>query len=334
MSTNSAYRFAAVIDQFNELGVRINTVRQMMHRTEMAERLAITTSQFGISAPLAAAMRSVPAFESFLDKMPDPLALNRVPEYKQSPRQQMALESLTEVVETAAQPVEAALAGVAEKFATCLSDIGPMAQDLHDRLTENHDRLAEIGDTAPCHDETTLCLDYEHASRAIMRMREAVEDLQAYDASDAMRSAEAMAEFKAGLNEVCATMGDVIGVSYSEGTINDTGRTAEFEPTEGTFIEKGLDHGDLLMLLSSAASLCTEIRDASQNAPEIVTSVKTAVDEVPEAIVTTPEEVGASDHIACVTAYVTVVSKLFREALVLVSRILTVSDECLAHCGA
>lgn len=324
------FRAAAAMEGFHRIDRSVGKLQLSLRSVNLLEAYRSIALEHSLSAPVVAVMQVSKAFAAGLGSLPAADTYDIIPEHKGSMRQQLGLEALDsaqgESVGGLCDDARDVVAAVAE----ALEPLGDTARDFLGQLAEAKAALDHVELT----DEILADLDVTSLSdEGYLTILEALEghvcELKGFDPSEVQANPERIRKEVDGLTALVGKVGTVLGLSVDDSGLQEGTRDEAYIPSSGTFAEKGLTKQSLVFLLDRASGLAQDLVDLAERQSEVVDSLNAGVDEIPADLSSDDVTYGANEHLTLFCCYAKLVSKMLRESVVIIARVLTTADAAL-----
>lgn len=288
------------------------------------ENIAKTHS---LSAPVVATMRAAPGFVTAVSQFPESSLYNIVPEHATSSRLKVGLESLGEAEVSAVDTLKDSLRTLLATFTGTIGSLSIQIPAMSALITNARADLdgAELGDdiigTIPV---TTL--SSEAFEKTLGMIEKYLGDIEDFNTDDLRANPEKISEYIDELVDIVGDLGRIMGLSIDDNGLVETEVDKEFSPSYGTFAEKELTKTTLMFYLDKAATIVDLLKGISDRKDDFISAVSNEVNDIPTSTESDDVTYGSIDHVKLTGCYISLVSKLISETLILVTRLVSAVD--------
>ena len=325
-----AYTALQQVDVTHRHTKSVQQLKESLQKLELVTGFAAIAKQHNLSAPLVAAFRSTPGFEKAVKGFPATQLFNVVPEHVSTANNKAGLESFEVSQNDITEDVKAQANAVSSSFDDVLSGLATTADNLSAEVADSiqdleaSDITDEVMDSLP-----VQALSSDAFTEAFTKLTDYLSQVEAFDVDHLRADPEKIKAEIDALTQYVDELGSVIGVTVNEEGLTDADKAEDYVPTPATFGEKGITKAGLIFHLGQASQLLDALKRVGDVRETLVASTQEAATDMPVAIASDDVTYGAFDHVTLLTSYTTLVSKLVRESILLVSTLLSTADAAL-----
>jgi len=319
------------LEDHDKLHRRVTEVKETLKNVQMIETFGEIAVEHNLSAPVVATMRAVPGFIQTAEQFPSEKLFNVIPEHKSSVNQMAALESLGMVQSSNVTTLCDRAKAVVSAMDSVLGGLGTVAENYKVQLQEDYSRVNAID--LPEDVLTTLpvyTMSEEGFNKLFGMMEHYLKEVTVFDVEQLQTDPKKIRIEIDSLNDIVGDLGDALGITANDWGITEKDKSDEYSPTASTFGEKGITKATLCSYIERAQDLCDILKGISARKDDLISGLNQACEEIPENLNSDEVCYGANDHFMLFTGYATLTTKLVREAVVLVSRILAAADSVIS----
>ena len=291
------------------------------------KKLAI---EHNLSAPLVAAFRTTPGFEVAVESFPQVDVFNTIPEHQSSDNNTAGLESLSgaqsancDVLAVKAGKMVATFKDILAGLETTVINLGMQVSESREVLEES-----EVTDEVMANIPVNT-LSHEAFTEILTKLEEGLSSIDVFNVDDLQVDPEKIKDEVQGLMDLTADLGKIIGMQFDEYGLSDSDRDDNYQPSPGTFEDKAITKTALIFYLDKASAILDAMKMIADKKDELSAAADSAVVNIPEAAESDDNVYGQMEHVTLLSCYATLVSKLIREGVVLVSMLLTTVNAVL-----
>ena len=325
-----AYQLINQLDQSRRYDRTLQALHTSLDQLQLVANFSQVARERNLSAPLVAAFRAVPSFDTALENFPSQDLFNIVPEHTTTPNNVLGLEALDTATVASVDNLSTKASDLSDAFASTLASLNVTVQNLMDQLRDdredldNSDVTDEVMKTLPVHTVsneafTTLLIEIERCLRSI----------DVFSADELRANPDQIKNEIEGIQALTTNLGKVLGLGVSEHGLVEADKGDDYQPSPGSFAEKSLTKSGLVFLLSKADSILDALKTIADRKDDFIAAVNSEVTDMPAPLNSDDVRYGKVEHVTLMSNYTTLVTKLVREAVLVVSMLLSTVDAVL-----
>jgi hypothetical protein len=331
-SRTSAKAFGLLRDSLTAQRVerRSADLRESIRDVRMVQSLSQVAEENNFSAPMVAAFQAIPGFSQIVQDFPGVDKFSVCLEPPTSINAVAGMESFSAASTTASDAMRTKTSELVSAFGDSLVNLGDTVATLRAQLNadqfalESSDLTEEVLATLP-----VTSLDDASLNQVLNQTQTYLSTVQAFDASTNEANPEKVVEDVQGMEMVISEVGPMMGLSMDKYGLRNADRDAVFEPTQGTFGDKGITAASVDLMINRAGSILDTLEQIALRKDELVDAANLAVESMPVALNTDDVTYGALDHVTLINSHTTFVSKLVTEGVAAVAMVLSTVDSIL-----
>lgn len=318
------------IDNTRRHDRRVSDLRQHLTQMDMVTAFAGVASTHHLSAPVVAAFRATPGFEQAVQNFPDASLYNVYPEHKTSANNVAGLESFSAAQTSSVSVLQDKSTAVATAFGDLLSASANTIAYLQTQIREDKQALeASDVDDAVMSTLLTFAVSQDAFTKTFATLEASLGQVTAFNTDNLRAYPQTLKDEVEGMESLATEIGQTLGLSMSAYGLTESDRDASFEPTMGTFADKGLTKAGLLFHLDQANAVLTAAASVINRKDELTQALSDEIASTPTVVQSDDVTLGSADQARLFTSYTTLVSKLIRESVVMTSTLLSAVDAAL-----
>lgn len=318
-------RFIATEDFFSAIsGLTASAVRSSatLQTRSMVEAFRQVIEKYSLSAPVADIIHSVPSFKKLgLESFPTSDDLDIIPVAESSPILSTALESLMTSSSDDEDPMVSSMKDMISNFSKVMDTASYQATQLEPVLIEAKKYIEDLdADEDVLAELSVNTLSSEAFDKVLGMLEKYIVTVSAFGTSSIRENPESLKEEIDGLNAVVDEVSHVFGIVPSEAGLTFGDKDETFSPSEGTLGSHGISKTFLMFYLDKAWSIINQVKIICEKKDEYVSALYGECEAMPA-----PDSGYCSeDHCCMITSYITLVSKLVIESIIVASRLVSV----------
>ena len=320
----------AAFNQSDKVGRRAAELRTQLRGLKMLGGLIQVSQEHQLSAPLVATMRVVPGFEQAVQNFPKTDVFSVIPEHPTDANNVAGMESLGVAEQDATATVRSKSQDLATAFAQALESIGTPVADLlaQTRETrtalENSDVTDDVLTTL-----STQTLSADTFTSAFNTLDGHLKAVGTFEFDSFQAHPETIGQETLGMTKLAEQDGGLLGLTMGDYGLEDADQAVQYEPTPGTFGDKGITKAALESYLAQTESLLTTMQLLSEHKDELTEAMAAGANDVPQQLTGSDVVYGCVDHMVMLSSYGNLTTKALRETMNLASMVLTTVDAAL-----
>ena len=347
MSDENGLDLELFLDQYNKRqNTNILSLLSVIDRTDTIARLNrkiadklqahATLSSFtnlalesSLSSTLVQAFMCSPQFKTFVKGFPEASQYNRIPEHPSSYKAKMGLESLENSVTSVDEDIQVDLKALVAHTTSVLDLIPEAVRSLKAQIDE--DRMRLVSCDLP--DDVVAVLEVntfsaERFNKIFAMIESYLSEVSEFKTQDLREDPDKVEQELDSLTDIVNDLGRVLGLCFNGYGLADDEKGEEFHPIPGSLGEKDLNKSALLFYMTHCDTILDALEAVHDNKDTLIQALTQEAESPP---LNSDSRVGftRSAHATMMSCYVTLLTKLIREALMLVSAVLTAANRVL-----
>lgn len=329
-SRSKTHMLISHFDTYDALNRRVDDLRQCLKNIQMIETFGEIATEHNLSAPVVATMRAVPGFVEAVTNFPESKLFNIIPEHKSSVNQIAGLEALGMAQSDNANDLSERAKAVVSTMESVIGSIDEVAEIFQVQLASDKTRLESIDlpEDALVH-IPVFTMSEEGFTKFFGMLEHYLKEVSVFNVDDLYANPGKLREEIDSLTDIVGDLGDALGITISEYGVHEKDKSEEFASSASTFGEKGITKQALTAYVGRAYDLCDVLKGIATRKDDLINALYKACDEMPTSFNSSEDEYGANEHFVLLSCYVTLTTKLVRESVVLISRLLTTVDSII-----
>lgn len=318
------------IEQTHRLTRDVYSLSGALANFQMITNFKKVATEHNLSAPLAAAFHATPGFGVAVESFPDVDIFNTIPEHQSSDNNTAGLESFNQAQAQTCGTLSEKANRVVATFKDVLAGLDTTVTHLQAQVAEDKEALEDSDVT----DEVMASipvntLSHESFTEILTKLEEGLSSIDTFNVDDLQANPEKIKDEVQGLMDLTADLGKIIGMQFDEYGLSDADRDENYQPSPGTFDDKAITKTALIFYLDKASVVLDAMKAIADKKDELSAAVDAAITDMPTAAESDDVVYGQVEHVTLLSCYASLVSKLIREGVVLVSMLLTTVNAVL-----
>lgn len=327
---SKSHMLLAQFDNFDRVSRSVNEVKDTLKNILTIEALEEVVTTHNLSSPLVAVIQAVPDFVEAVSTFPEQSLFSVIPEHKSSLNQIQGLEALGSAQSDNINRLVEKANAVTEAVERVINGLSEVANIYQIQISSDKSRIEAI----ELPDDVFIGLPVytmseEGFSKFFGMLEKYLKEVTIFNPDHLRENPNELREEIDALNDIVGDLGDALGISVNEYGVFEKNKSDEYTPTASTFGEKGITKATLLMYLDRAYDLCEVLKSIADRKDDLIKALNKACDEIPSTFNSDDDEYGANEHFILFAGYATLTTKLVREAIVLVARLITTADSVI-----